>query len=101
MGGPALATPLQALPQSVTLPYLLAVLVSIVVGFGIGYHAGLNEWGQEVSDFRFALAIAISCVWVASVIAGIVNPDYSTSFGVHAIMGASVGWLFGIDNPIG
>lgn len=82
-------------------------LVGIAVGFFFfgfitGYIIGKRYAKDEDEDFRRRMAQFITFVWAISVISDIGIPGYETSIWIHIIMGAIVGYLFGLDdNPVG
>lgn len=70
----------------------------VVVVFGVGSLVGwlYADRGTKITKqrLRTGIAIAITVVWIVTIIAEIIVPSYTVAMVIHAIMGAVVGYLF-------
>jgi uncharacterized membrane protein YdbT with pleckstrin-like domain len=77
--------------------YILASLAIFVFGVGGGYLLTRGDNTFSRSKLQTAIALAVTLVWIISIVAEIIIPAYTVSVLVHGIMGAVVGYLFSED----
>lgn len=77
--------------------YILASLVLFTFGISTGYILTRGETTFSRSKLQIVIAIAVTLVWIVSIVAEIIIPTYTVSVLVHGIMGAVVGYLFSED----
>lgn len=86
-----MATP----PPTLTDLSLFAVPVTLYIfGFVSGYLVSTWVGGLTKADMQERIALLITLIWITSVTAGIILPDYDTAVWIHAIMGGVAGYLF-------
>jgi len=77
--------------------YILASLAVFILGIGGGYLITRGDTTFSRSKLQTAIALAVTLVWIVSIVAEIIIPTYTVSVLVHGIMGAVVGYLFSED----
>lgn len=79
-------------PADVTI--LAAPAILYILGFASGYIVSTWVGGLTKADMQERIALLITLIWVLSVTADMVVPDYDTAVWIHAIMGGVAGYLF-------
>lgn len=77
--------------------YILASLVVFTFGLGGGYILTRGDTKFSRSKLQTAIALAVTLIWIVSIVAEIIVPTYTVSVLIHGIMGAVVGYLFSDD----
>ena len=74
---------------------LAKAIIYIGVGFVFGWISrGLKEKYVTTFENEKVIAILIAIVYVLSVLSAMVNPNYQTPAGLHAIMGIVAGYYY-------
>lgn len=85
---------------------MLQTLTGAVGGFVAGYTTKTLlikfTHREQVSKEMISeiVVLIVSFAWLASILVLLNNPVFQIPFAVHALMGAVVGWLFKIENPL-
>ena len=75
--------------------YVLAIaIVVFVIGLGIGWVLTKDSALSQKSKLKTGISIAVTIVWMFTVVADVFMTGYTLSPLVHAIMGAVVGYFF-------
>lgn len=82
---------------------MIVGLIAFTLGIVIGYvlHDFLKKsLMMDENSSKNLLLLAVTVIWVISMLVSIVNPVYQVPIPVHGIMGAIVGFFFyrGKDN---
>lgn len=77
--------------------YILASIILFMFGITAGYILTRGDETFSRSKLQSVIAIAVTLVWIVSIVAEILVPAYTVSVLVHGIMGAVVGYLFSED----
>ncbi len=77
--------------------YILASIIVFAFGIGSGYILTRGDTTFTRSELRTVIALAVTLVWIVSIVAEIIIPVYTVSVLIHGIMGAVVGYLFSED----
>lgn len=77
--------------------YILASIAVFIFGISGGYLLTRGDTTFSRSKLQTVIAIAVTLVWIVSIVAEIIIPAYTVSVLVHGIMGAVVGYLFSED----
>ena len=80
-----------------TTAYIIISIVLFVFGISAGYVLTRDDTTFSRSKLQTVIAIAVTLVWIVSIISEILVPSYTVSVLVHGIMGAVVGYLFSED----
>lgn len=77
-------------------PSFTVLVVAFTLGVGVGWTAhALASVTIGKEAVAPVIAIVIVLMWALSVTAGILDPAYSTSLQIHAIMAVVAGYFFG------
>lgn len=93
--------PAQQVGQYVQQPgtfYLVNAIVVFTVTSLIGFTAG--AYFNERATTRNLIAFLITLVWAISNLAQIAVPGYQSSIYLHGVMGATIGYLYGVSEPV-
>lgn len=75
--------------------YTLAISITLfILGVGIGWILTQDSQQTTKQKLQTGIAIAVTIVWIFTVVADVLVTGYSLSPLVHAIMGAVVGYFF-------
>lgn len=77
--------------------YFAVSIISLIVGIVIGY--AIHDFAQHTLQMsedisKNLLILAVTIVWVISMLVSIAMPSYQVPIPVHGIMGAIVGYFF-------
>lgn len=75
--------------------YVLAIVIVVfVIGLGIGWVLTKDSTLSQNLKLKTGISIAVTIVWMFTVVADVFMTGYTLSPLVHAIMGAVVGYFF-------
>lgn len=73
------------------------MLISFAIGAVFGYYlrgAFDRNLSKPVQDYRNVVLIAVTFIWVLSVVFEILNPVYKTNPLIHGLLGGIVAFFF-------
>jgi len=83
-----------------TLPLIYTIIAAVTVlffGIVIGWILTKDSENTSKEKLKIGIAIAVTIIWMITVISEIIISSYSISPIIHAIMGAVVGYFFTED----
>lgn len=83
-----------SVPDLAEFTVFAAPVIIYILGFVSGYLVSTWVGGLTKDDMQQRIALLVTLIWILSVTAGIILPDYDTAVWIHAIMGGVAGYLF-------
>lgn len=80
--------------------FVLGGLVGFIIGVLIGLRYGGALVGMHGQTLSNVLALVVATMWVISVVGELVVFQYQTPWYIHAIMGAIVGSVYGVQSEM-